>query len=36
MSVGIGGCRDGEVRRKLGNNSALVAQNISMIKKRTL
>jgi len=36
MSVGIGGCREGEARRKLGNNSALVAQNISMIKKKTL
>jgi hypothetical protein len=34
MSASTGGCRE-EARRKLGNSNALVAQSISMIKKRT-
>jgi hypothetical protein len=36
MNAGIGRCREGEVRWKLGNNSALAAQSISMVKKKTL
>jgi hypothetical protein len=36
MSVGVGGCKKGEVRQKLRNNNAFVAQSTSMIKKKTL
>jgi hypothetical protein len=36
MSASVGGCREGKARRKLGNNSAFIAQSISTIKKRTL
>jgi hypothetical protein len=35
-SVSVGGCKEGEVRQKLGNSSALVTQSISMIKKKEL
>jgi hypothetical protein len=35
-SVGVGGFKEGETRRKLGHIIALVAQNTLMIKKRTL
>jgi hypothetical protein len=30
-SASVGGCKEGEVRWKLGNNSALVAQSTLMI-----
>jgi len=36
MNVSASGCKEGEVRQKLGNSNALVAQSTSMIKKRTL
>jgi hypothetical protein len=36
MSVSAGGCKKGEVKSKLGNNSAFVAQRTLMIKKKTL
>jgi hypothetical protein len=36
IGVGIGGFGEGEAKQKLGNNSTLVTQSISMIKKRTL
>jgi hypothetical protein len=36
MGVGAGGFGEGKARRKLGNNSPLVAQSTLMIKKRTL
>jgi hypothetical protein len=36
MSVGVGGCREGEARQKFGNSSSFVAQSTLMIKKRTL
>ncbi len=36
MSARAGGFREGDSRWNLGNSSALVAQNTSMIKKRTL
>jgi hypothetical protein len=35
-SASASGCREGEVRWKLGNSSAFIAQSISMIKKKTL
>jgi hypothetical protein len=36
MNVSTGGCKKGEAKPKLGNNSAFVAQSTLMIKKRTL
>ncbi len=36
MSLGGGGCKEGETRWKFGNSNALVAQSTSKIKKRTL
>jgi hypothetical protein len=36
MSACVGGCKEGEVKRKLGNNSAFIAQRTSMIKKISL
>jgi hypothetical protein len=35
-NVGAGGGREGDVRQKLWNNSAFIAQSTLMIKKRTL
>jgi hypothetical protein len=35
-NAGVGGCREGEAKWKLGNNNALVAQSTLMIMKRTL
>jgi len=36
MSAGASGCKEREARYELHNSSALVAQSILMIKKRTL
>ncbi len=36
INASVGGCREGEFRQKFRNSSALVAQSILMIKKRTL
>jgi hypothetical protein len=36
MGLGSGEFGEGDIKQKLGNNRALVAQNILMIKKRTL
>ncbi len=36
MNAGVGRCKEGEARWKLGNNNVFVAQSTLMIKKRTL